>query len=176
MSDEGLKETGSTRAYYFHSIDRFIDDLCAINDREDFLKCYKEIYPPAMELKVEHQGDRATFLDLDITIRDGIFVYKLFDKRDAFPFFIVRMPHLSSNIPNNIFYSSFFSEFLRIARCTLELVDFLPRATELLQRMISQGGAEKTLHKQIHKAFLRYSETFRKFGKTYEEMITCLQL
>ena len=55
---------------------------------------YKEIYPKELELKVEHHGNHATFLDFDITIKSNIFVYKLFDKRDKFPFFIVRMPHL----------------------------------------------------------------------------------
>ena len=48
-----------------------------------------------------------TFLDLDIKIEDGIFVHKLFDKRDTF--FIVRMPPFESNIPSTIFYGSIFS-------------------------------------------------------------------
>ena len=137
---QSLISLGSTRAYHFHSVGRFIDDLCAINDREEFLSSYKEIYPPELELKIEHQGTHATFLDLDITIKDYIFVYKLFDKIDAFPFSIVRMPHLSSNIPSSIFYGSAFSEILRIARCTLLFSDFAPRVTELLQRMKNQGG------------------------------------
>ena len=76
-----------------------------------------------LELKLEH----ATFLDLDITIKDGIFVYKLFDKRDAFGFPIVRMPFIESNIPSNIFYGAVFSEILRIARCTLLFEDVVPR-------------------------------------------------
>ena len=60
---------------------------------------YKEVYRKELELKVEHHGNHATFLDLDITIKANIFVYKLFDKRDKFPFIIVRMPRLGSNIP-----------------------------------------------------------------------------
>ena len=116
---QSLISLGSTRAFNFHSVGRFIDDLCAINDRDDILNYHKEIYPPELQLKIEHQGEHATFLDLDITIRDGVFVYKLFDKRDAFQFSIVRMPHLSSNIPSTIFYGSIFSEILSMARCTL---------------------------------------------------------
>ena len=56
-----------------------------------------------------------------------VFMYKLFDKRDAFPFSIVRMPDLSSNIPSNIFHGTVFSELLRIARATLLFDDFVPR-------------------------------------------------
>ena len=40
------------------------------------------IYPKELELKLEHQGSNAKFFDLDIEIKDGVFVYKLFDKRD----------------------------------------------------------------------------------------------
>ena len=36
-------------------------------------------------------------------------------------FFIVRMPHLSSNIPNNIFYSAIFSEVNKIRDINLKL-------------------------------------------------------
>ena len=171
---QSLISLGSTRAYRFHSVGRFIDDLCAINDREEFLSSYKEIYPPELELKIEHQGTHATFLDLDITIKDDIFVYKLFDKRDAFPFSIVRMPHLSSNIPSSIFYGSAFSEILRIARCTLLFSDFTPRVTELLQRMKNQGGNIKLLTKQITKAFKRYPDTFQKFGLSEDDFVAAL--
>ena len=78
-------------------------------DSGDFGKSFREIYPPELELKVENQGNHATFLDLDITIVDGLFVYKLFDKRDAFPFSIVRMPNIKSNIPAYIFYGTVLS-------------------------------------------------------------------
>ena len=47
--------------------------------------------------------EHAAFLDLDITV-EGIFAYKLFDKRDKFPFFIVRMPYLSNIIPSFLYY------------------------------------------------------------------------
>ena len=47
-----------------------------------------------------------------IKIEDSVFVYKLFDKSDKFPFIIVRIQHLSSNIPSTIFYGPIFSELL----------------------------------------------------------------
>ena len=80
-----------------------------------------------MELKQEHQGLHATFLDLEANVINNIFVYKLYDKRDAFPFSIVRMPYISSNIPYNIFYNTILSEILRIARCSLLYEDFYSR-------------------------------------------------
>ena len=104
-----------------------------------FGKVFKDIYPDELELKVEHEGNSASFLNLEIRIEDGQFVYKLYDKRDAFPFSIVRMPYLSSNIPKKIFYSALVGEFLRIARATLHLSDFIPKATDLIKENVKPG-------------------------------------
>ena len=109
------------KAKHFHSTFRFIDDLCTMNDGGEFGRVFKDIYPDELDLKVEHDGDSASFLHLDIRVEDNQFVYRLYDKRDAFPFSIVRMPYLSSNIPKKIFYSALVGEFLRIARATLLL-------------------------------------------------------
>ena len=162
------------RGYKYHGVMRFIDDLCAINDEGDFGKSFLEIYPPALELKVEHEGNHATFLDLDITIVDNRFIYKLYDKRDNFNFFIVRMPQMSSNIPSSVFYGSALSEFLRIARCTLLFEDFSPKATELFRRMIKQGGDKNILCKQIKEAYHRHQEAFSKFNISPDEMISVI--
>ena len=89
----------------YHVTNRFIDDLRA--------KSFKCIYPGELELKLD-VVEHATFLCLSIKIGDGIFLYKLFDKRDKSSFFIVTIPHFESNIPSTMFYGSIFSEFLRI--------------------------------------------------------------
>ena len=154
----------STRPYKYHGIGRFIDDLCALNDGEDFKKNDKEIYSKELNHKLEHEGNHATFLDLEIMIVDGVFVYTLFDKRDQFSFFIVRMPHLSSNIPSYIFYGTIFSEILRIARCTLQLDHFIIKAYELYNRMKSQGALNKMFERQILKACRRYPEIFQRYS------------
>ena len=69
-----LISTDKVKAKKFHSTKRFIDDLCAINDGGEFGKSCMDIYPKDLELKVEHQGEHATFLNLDITIKEGMFV------------------------------------------------------------------------------------------------------
>ena len=121
----------SSRAYKFLGTWRFIYDLCTINDDGEFSSSHKYIYSKQLQIKLEHQGELATFLDLDITIKNNIFVYKLFDKRDKF---------LSSNIPSLIFYGSIFSEFLRIARCTLRLTNFEPKTSQFYTRKVTEGG------------------------------------
>ena len=116
-------------------------------------------------------GNHATFLDLDIMVEYGIFVYKLFDKRDEFPFHIVRMPDRGSNIPSYIFYGTVLSEYLRIARSTLRLSDFLPRVSSLLVRMLNQGGNYYKILKQFKKAISRHPDTFIKYDMTQYNII-----
>ena len=166
-----LMSVDKLRARRFLYATRFIDDECNLNDGGEFGRSFKSIYPPELELKCEHQGTHATFLDLDISISNGIFVYKLFDKRDGFPFFIVRMPDLSGNIPSHVFYGSVMSEFLRISRCTLLYSDFVSSAISLFNRMINQGGSKEQILKQIRKAVMRHPLPFQKFNKRAKDIM-----
>ena len=160
------------KARKFRYASRFIDDEGNLNDGGEFGRSYQAIYPAELELKCEHQGSRATLLEMEIQIEDGLFVYKLFDKRDNFPFEIVRMPNLSGNIPEHIFYGSFMAEILRIGRATLRYDDFKPRVKQIFLRMCNQGGSSKKLLKQITKVITTYPETFLKFGKTDQEIVS----
>ena len=81
-----------------------------------------------------------TFLKLDITVKGGVFVYKLFDKHEVFLSFYVSMSYIDRNIPEQIFYSALVGEFLRIARSFLLYKDFNEKAMELLKRMKAQGS------------------------------------
>ena len=166
-----LISTDKVKARRFHSTKRFIDDLCALNDGGEFGRVHKHIYPDELILKVEHSGVHASFLNLDITIKDGIFVYKLYDKRDTFPFSIVRMPYTSSNIPVNTFYSAMVGEFLRIARSTLLYEDFLPKAIELIHRLNNQGAKGKLATRNIQKVMHRHQDDFSGFGVDFQQII-----
>ena len=42
-------------------------------------------------------------LNKDINVEDRVFVYNQYDKRDAFPFSIVLLPFVCSNMPSKIF-------------------------------------------------------------------------
>jgi len=79
-----LIKTDPAKAKKFTYASRFIDDEGNLNDGGEFGRSHRDIYPSALELKCEHHGNHATFLDMDILISEGVFVYKLFDKRDNF--------------------------------------------------------------------------------------------
>ena len=44
----------------------FIDEICTVNDDGEFSSSYKYICLKQLELKLEHQGEDAKFLDLEI--------------------------------------------------------------------------------------------------------------
>jgi len=169
-----LIKNDKNRAFKFRHCFRFIDDECNINDSDEFSNSFHQIYPKELKLKCEHHGSHATFLDLDITIKDGTFEYKLYDKRDNYPFHIVRMPDFSANIPSYVFYGSIMSEFLRIARCTLHPNDFIPRVKQLTSRMHKQGAQLNKINIQIKKAINKHPEAFQSFNINTEELITSL--
>ena len=105
---QDLLKSDSTKARNFHGCLHFIDDLICSNDGSEFGKSFKNIYPEELELKCEHQD-----FNLDIKISDGEFKYKLFHKRDGFPFEVVHIPNRSSKIPSYIFYGTIMLEIIR---------------------------------------------------------------
>ena len=79
----------------------FIADFCATNLADEYRHLCIEIYPKEHELKVEHRGNYASLLNLDIVIVDGNLL-KLFSEKDSF--LLWECPHIDSNILNRISY------------------------------------------------------------------------
>ena len=97
-----LVRTNKLRGRNYDSDFQFVVDLCTFNDGGEFSEAFLEIYPRKLELKVGHNGSHATFLDLNIPIDKGKFIYKMIDKQDTFNFHIVRMLSIASNIPHHV--------------------------------------------------------------------------
>ena len=114
-----LKKNDLIKARKLCNIFRFIDDLNSINDGGEFESNYSNIYPEELQLgKKNTNKPDSSFLDLNIKRKDGKFHFGLFDKRDSFPFSIVRMPDKLSHVPSSIVYSAIGAESLRIARAS----------------------------------------------------------
>ena len=170
-----LKKTNLLKARKFSNTFRFIDDLNAMNDGGLFEQHFKEIYPPELELKKEHGNANASFLDLDITVKDSQFDIRLYDKRDAFPFKIVKMPHRESNMPSRIFYSSFGAEVLRIVRTSTESKSFFESSKRLLHRMVRQGANKERIVRTLkqnygrHDVLKQFESNASLFARTFFE-------
>ena len=57
---------------YIMNLSRFINDLCAISDGNEFLTLLKNTYPKELNLKAEHEGNHISILDLDSKIENKI--------------------------------------------------------------------------------------------------------
>ena len=64
-----------------------------LNDWDEFLNSHKDIYPPELELgKENYDPSQASFLDLDIKVEDGQFIYSQSTKEECLSFFHSQTP------------------------------------------------------------------------------------
>ena len=83
----------------FNSTSRYLDDLLNI-DNPYFEQMVGQIYPTELQLNKANSSDtEAPFLDLNLSITNGIVSSKIHDKRDDFNFEIVNFPFLDGDVP-----------------------------------------------------------------------------
>jgi hypothetical protein len=151
---------------------RFIDDINTLNNGV-FEDQIKEIYPQEITCNRENLTDvSGHFLEVDITIKDGKFVTKIFDKRDDFNFKIIKFPHIKSNIPDCIVFNTFISQLVRIARVCSSFQEFQKIFKVLIQNFNENGCPNEILLRRAKKAFLANSETFSKFKVTLKDFLS----
>ena len=78
----------------------FINDLIAIDGRNEFENHYHEIYPQELISKKKHISCTETaFLDLHFHVKEGRIQTSLYDIRNFCNFNVVRFQYKSSTIP-----------------------------------------------------------------------------
>ena len=113
--------------------------LCAMNDNGMFSKSFNCKYPGELETKLEQSGEHACFLDLVIKLKMGYLLINYLIKETNF-----HQP---------------YSVVLCISRSTLKLEHFLPSASELFSRMLSQQANRSCFNKHsksFSKIFFNY--------------------
>ena len=107
----------------FNSTTRYLDDLLNI-DNPYFEQMVGQIYPTELQLNKANSLDtEAPFLDLNLSITNGIVSSKIYDKRDDFNFEIVNFPFLDGDVPRS---PSFFCYLLFIQNyiCTIYVLQY----------------------------------------------------
>ena len=100
----------------FNSTSRYLDDLLNI-DNPYFEQRVGQIYPTELQLNKANSSDtEAPFLDLNISITNGIVSSKIYDKRDEFIFEIVNFPFLDGDVPRSPSYGVYNSKLISFAR------------------------------------------------------------
>ena len=105
-----------SKAKYFSSTFQCIDDLLSINNPY-FESEIGNIYPPEIVLKkTTESANEVTYLDIHITVSNGLFSTRVYDKTESFNFLIVNYPFMSSNIPSGPAYGIYVLQLVRIGR------------------------------------------------------------
>ena len=107
----------------FNSTSRYLDDLLNI-DNHYFEQMVGQIYPTELQLnKANSSNTEAPFLDLNLSITNGIVSSKIYDKRDDFNFEIVNFPFLDGDVPRSPSYGVYIYLSLSVLlECVLMLM------------------------------------------------------
>ena len=116
----------------------------------------------------------ASFLDLNIKIKDGKFHFGLFDKRDSFLFSIVRMPDMSTNVPSSIVYSAIGAESLINARASNNPESFSIAIKPLIARMSRQGVSIGKINSSVLKFYNKHDSDLNNLCQSQQELLNLI--
>ena len=130
-------QTGIIEA--FNSTSRYLDDLLNI-DNPYFVLMVSQIYPTELQLNKANSSDtEAPFLDLNLSITNGIVSSKIYDKRDDFNFEIGNFPSLDGDVPRSPSYGVYISQLIHFARVCTYVDNFNNRNLFLTAKLLKQG-------------------------------------
>ena len=84
-------------------------------------------------------GAGAAFLDLRLSVSDGIVSAEIYDKRDDFDFEIVNFPFLDGDVPRSASYGVCVSRLVRFAGASGCVAGFSTRNRLLTRRLLGRG-------------------------------------
>ena len=141
-----------------NSTSRYLDDLLNV-DNPYFEQMVGQIYPTELQLNKANSSDtEASFLDLNLSITNGIVSSKIYDKRDDFNFEIVNSPFLDGDVPHSPSYGVYTSQLIRFARVCSNVDDFNNRNLFLTAKLLKQGYRYHKIRKTFSKFYHRHSE------------------
>ena len=155
----GLREEADRLKFFC----RYRDDCTTINV-DDFLEISSNIYPPSLSLTQENSDSvMADVLDMNVRIVDGSITTKVYCKADNFPFQVVSLPYLESNLDRGVCYTVFYGQMVRFQRLCTNREDFESRAGFLLGILKNRGYKLGLLGRQFSRAIGKYIVEFQKW-------------
>ena len=156
----GLADEADSLRYFR----RYRDDCTSLNI-DNFMNIASQIYPPSLTLTQENDSlDSASVLDMDVRIVDGCIVTKVFCKTDLFPFEVISLPFLESNLDSGLCYRVFYGQVIRFQRLCTFRSGFEERTKFLADILIQRGYNRKRLLVLFCKAVEKYISEFQKWA------------
>ena len=118
-----------------------------------------QIYPTELQLNKANSSDtEAPFLDLNLSIANGIVSSKIYDKWDDFNFEIVNFPFLDGDVPRSPSYGVYISQLIRFVRVCSNVDGSNNRNLFLTAMLSKQGYRYHKIRKAFSKFYHRHSE------------------
>ena len=126
-----------------------------------------DIYPcPQLTLKCTNVKPKTcNYLDLTVSVYQGEYNYKSYDKRRDFKFDVVNYPDLSGNIPCRPAYGVFTSQLVRFAKINKAAQYFKNDVQCLVKKLCNQGFNMKILKDKYFEFATRYISLWSRLGK-----------
>ena len=157
---------------FFNNISRFIDDLLAINNNGLLNNYAQEIYPSEMVLEQQNPTpNECTFLDLWLWIVESEVCLSMYDKRDDFPFPIVKFTNASSNVDYIRSHDPIHTTAYRELQANDKFSDFSERVAKTIQSMLAQNLMWDIIEKNLRKFLRSYPTEREKYGLDNRAMI-----
>ena len=108
--------------------------------------------------KANFSDTEAPFLDLNLSITNGIVSSKIYEKRDDFNFEIVNFPFLDDDVPRSPSYGVYISQLMRFPRVCSTVDDCNNINLFLTAKLLKQGYRCHKIRKAFSKFYQRHSE------------------
>ena len=142
---------------------RYRDDCTTLNV-SNFMDISAEIYPPSLSLTQENDNfQEVNVLDMHVKIQNGEVSTRVYCKTDDFPFNVISLPFLTSNLDSKVCYMVFYGQVIRYQRLTSFKVDFEVRTKFLADILLARGYNRKILCNKFTKAVEKYILEFQKW-------------
>ena len=138
----------------FNSTSRYLEDLLNI-----YNPYFEQMVGQIYQLNKANSSDtEAPFLDLNLSITNGIVSSKIYDKRDDFNFQIVNFPFLDGDVPRSPSYGVYISQLIHFARVCSNVDDFKNRNLFLTAKLLKQDYRYHKIRKAVSKFYHRHIE------------------
>ena len=148
---------------------RYIDDLFIPNGTKQIadIVCNR-IYPLELQIvQTNVKNSSSTFLDLDVSVNNGVFSSKLYDKRRDFHFKVVSFPHLKANIPQSPAYGIFIGEVYRICKSSSTDLAFINDVKLLICKLCNQSFTSEILYRKLSSFLKSKPACIAKFWRNF---------
>ena len=155
----GLLDEANALKYF----KRYRDDCTTLNCA-NFIDIAGDIYPPSLSLTQENDNlNKANVLDMEVNISERSCITKVYCKTDHFPFSVISLPFLESNIDGDLCHGVFYSQIIRFERLSSHREDFEKRTRYLGEILKSRGYHFNILERLFSKCITKYAKEFQKW-------------